>query len=64
MMYTCMLKEFLKGLIYGNFYQLELSSIWVMLLELAGRLHEIISIIVRRELTNYYGQLIANTQGM
>ena len=23
---------------YGNFYQLELSGIWVMLLELTGRL--------------------------
>ena len=33
-----MWKELLKGFSYVNFYQLELSSIWVMLLELAGRL--------------------------
>ena len=34
-----MQKELLKGFIYVNFYQLlELSGIWVMLLELAGML--------------------------
>ena len=33
-----MQKELLKGFSYVNFYQLELSGIWVMLLELAGML--------------------------
>lgn len=66
-------KELLKGFSYVNFYQLELSSIWVMLLELAGRLqvnrsdvywtisNEIIIIILRRELILWS---VANTWGM
>lgn len=68
-----MQKELLKGFSYVNFYQLELSSIWVMLLELAGRLqvnrsnvywtisNEIIIIILRRELILWS---VANTWGM
>lgn len=68
-----MRKELLKGFSYVNFYQLELSSIWVMLLELAGRLqvnrsnvywtisNEIIIIILRRELILWS---VANTWGM
>lgn len=71
--YICMLKELLKGFSYGNFYQLELSGIWVMLLELAGGLqvnrnnvywtisNEIIIIILRRELILWS---VANTWGM
>lgn len=74
MMYIyVMRKELLKGFSYVNFYQLELSSIWVMLLELAGRLqvnrsnvywtisNEIIIIILRRELILWS---VANTWGM
>lgn len=69
----CMRKELLKGFSYVNFYQLELSSIWVMLLELADRLqvnrsnvywtisNEIIIIILRRELILWS---VANTWGM
>lgn len=68
-----MRKELLKGFSYVDFYQLELSSIWVMLLELAGRLqvnrsnvywtisNEIIIIILRRELILWS---VANTWGM
>ena len=68
-----MRKELLKGFSYVNFYQLELSGIWVMLLELAGRLqvnrsnvywtisNEIIIIILRRELILWP---VANTWGM
>ena len=71
--YICMLKELLKGFSYGNFYQLELSGIWVILLELAGGLqvnrnnvywtisNEIIIIILRRELILWS---VANTWGM
>lgn len=74
MMYIyVMRKELLKGFSYVNFYQLELSSIWVMLLELAGGLqvnrsnvywtisNEIIIIILRRELILWS---VANTWGM
>lgn len=70
--YICMLKELLKGFSYGNFYQLELSGIWAMLLELAGGLQvnrnnaywtisNEISIMLRRELILWS---VANTWGV